>query len=367
MTAPSLTIQYISNKKRSFRLGRTLKEQLVLTRSRLQQVIWFALTLGLSAQFAYAAEPASIQLKWVYQAQFAGYIVAQQKGYYTDHGLTVTIRPGGPDTAASQILASGGVDFAVDWLPSALAAREKGVNLVNVAQFFARAGGVVTCWRSSGIATPADFRHKTIGVPLGGSEYSFTAWASRLRLSTSGTDPDIKIIKLGFNVDPLLQHQADCLSTQIYNEFYQILDAGIKPDQLIVFAYADYDVDTLEDGLYVLQSRLADPAFAAKAARFVAASIEGWTYAVAHPEEAAKIIVDNDPAGVANYPTQLRQMKEIAKLVSVPGRAMGNLDPEAFDRTVGVLMNRGSKSIITQKPEDAWTHAVWARAQAELK
>jgi NitT/TauT family transport system substrate-binding protein len=326
-----------------------------------------AVALMLTTPTAQALEPTSIQLKWVYQAQFAGYIVAQQKGYYKAHGLEVTIKPGGPDLAPPQVLAGGGVDFAVDWLPSALAAREKGVPMVNIAQFFTRAGGMITCFRSSGITKPEDFKGKTIGVVFGGNEYPFLAWAGHLHLTTSGAKPDIKIIKLGFNVDPLLQHQADCIATQIYNEYYQILDAGHKPGELITFPYADHDVDTLEDGLYALGPKLADPKFAAKAAAFLAASIEGWKYAVAHPDEAAKIIVDNDPAGVAVYNIQLRQMKEIVKLVGTGGKGIGYLDPAAFDRTVSVLMTGGSTPIITKKPENAWTHAIWDKAETELK
>ncbi len=327
-----------------------------------------AAALGLSAGSARALEPTSIQLKWVYQAQFAGYIVAQTKGFYKAHGLEVTIKPGGPDLAPPQVLAGGGVDFAVDWLPSALAAREKGVPMVDIAQFFTRAGGLITCWKVAGKTTPEQyFKGKTVGVAFGGNEFPFLAWASHLHLTTTGANPDIKLIKLGFNVDPLLQHQADCIATQIYNEYYQILDHGIKPDQLVTFAYADYHVDTLEDGLYALAPKLADPKFAAKAAEFLAASIEGWKYAISHVEEAAHIIVDNDPAGVALYPIQLRQMKEIAKLIGTGGKGIGYLDPAAFDQTVDVLLTGGSTPIITKKPEGAWTHSVWDKAETELK
>jgi len=327
-----------------------------------------AAALGFSTTSARALEPTSIQLKWVYQAQFAGYIVAQTKGFYKAHGLEVTIKPGGPDLAPPQVLAGGGVDFAVDWLPSALAAREKGVPMVNIAQFFTRAGGLITCWKVPGKTTPAEyFKGKTVGVAFGGNEFPFLAWASHLHLSTTGANPDIKIIKLGFNVDPLLQHQADCIATQIYNEYYQILDHGIKPEQLVTFAYADYHVDTLEDGLYALAPKLADPKFAAKAAEFLAASIEGWKYATTHVEEAAHIIVDNDPAGVAVYAVQLRQMKEIAKLVNAGSKGIGYLDPAAYDQTVDVLLTGGSAPIITKKPEGAWTHSVWDKAETELK
>ena len=328
----------------------------------------FAGAVALSAPQAQANDAMSIQLKWVYQAQFAGYIVGQQKGFFKNHGIDITIKPGGPDLAPAQVLAGGGVDLAVDWLPSALSAREKGVEMVNIAQFFSRAGGEITCFKSSGITKPEDFKGKTIGVAFGGNEYPFLAWAGHLKLSTSGAKPDIKIIKLGFNVDPLLQHQADCISTQIYNEYYQILDAGFKPADLVTFPYSDYKVDTLEDGLYALQGKLSDPKFADKAARFLAASIEGWKYAIEHQEEAAKIIVDNDPAGVATLPIQLRQMKEIAKLVGTSGKGIGYLDPAAFERTVDILMIGGSNPVITKKPDAAaWSHAVWDKAEKDLK
>jgi NitT/TauT family transport system substrate-binding protein len=345
-----------------------LKKTILKAVPRWGMAALLAASASLLATRAEANDAMAIQLKWVYQAQFAGYIVGQQKGFFKNHGIDITIKPGGPDIAPAQVLAGGGVDLAVDWLPSALSAREKGVAMVNIAQFFSRAGGEITCFKSSGIKTPEDFKGKTIGVAFGGNEYPFLAWAAHLKLTTSGAKPDIKIIKLGFNVDPLLQHQADCISTQIYNEYYQILDAGFKPADLVTFAYADHGVDTLEDGLYALQPKLADPKFAEKAARFLAASIEGWTYAVEHPEEAAKIIVDNDPAGVATLPVQLRQMKEIAKLVGTSGKGIGYLDPAAFDRTVSILLVGGSNPVITKKPDaSAWTHTIWDMAEKDLK
>jgi NitT/TauT family transport system substrate-binding protein len=323
---------------------------------------------GLLATPARALEDTSIQLKWVYQAQFAGYIVAQQKGFYKAHGLNVTIKPGGPDLAPPQVIAGGTVDFAVDWLPSALAAREKGVPMVNIAQFFTRAGGLITCWKVPGKTTPVEyFKGKTVGVAFGGNEFPFLAFAAHQGLTTSGANPDVHVIKLGFNVDPLLQHQADCIATQIYNEYYQILDHGIKPDQLVTFAYADYHVDTLEDGLYALAPKLAEPKFKAKAVAFLAASIEGWRYAVQHPEEAAQIIVDNDPSGVATLPIQTRQMREIAKLVGTGGKGIGYLDPAAYDQTVDVLLSGASTPIITKKPEGAWTHEIWDAAIKQVK
>ncbi len=130
----------------------------------------------------------------------------------------------------------------------------------------------LTCRADSGVKTPADFKGKTLGVWFGGNEYPFLSWMDKLKLKTSGADADIKVLKQGFNVDPLLQKQAACISTMTYNEYWQIIDAGVKPADLVVFKYEDQGVATLEDGLYTLDAKLKDPAAVDKLARFVRAS-----------------------------------------------------------------------------------------------
>ena len=190
------------------------------------------LTTALFAAFASQAaaqDTVTLQLKWVTQAQFAGYYVAAAKGFYTEEGLAVTILPGGPDVAPTQVIAGGGADVVVDWMPSALAAREKGLALVNIAQPFKSSGMMLTCLKESGVATPADFADKTLGVWFGGNEYPFLNWMNTLGLKTDGSAGGVTVLKQGFNVDPLLQKQAACVSTMTYNEYWQVIDAGIKP------------------------------------------------------------------------------------------------------------------------------------------
>src|SRR6478736_5290899 len=199
--------------------------------------------LGIAlAQPARAADPVTIQLKWGTQAQFAGYYVAKAKNYYKDAGLDVTIKPGGPDLAPPQVIAGGGADVIVDWMPSALASREKGVPLVNIAQPFKRSGMMLTCRKDTGITKPEDFRGKTLGVWFYGNEYPFLSWMAKLGIPTDGSAKGVKVLKQGFNVDPLLQKQADCISTMTYNEYWQVIDAGYKPSQLVVFKYEDQGV-----------------------------------------------------------------------------------------------------------------------------
>jgi NitT/TauT family transport system substrate-binding protein len=309
---------------------------------------------------ANAADKVTIQLKWVADAQFAGYFVAQDKGYYKAAGLDVTIKPGGPDIAPEQVLAAGGADVIVDWMTAALAAREKGVPLVNVAQIFQREGLELTCLKASGVKSPKDFKGRTLGVWFYGNEYPFYAWMNKLKMPTEGGPNGVKVLKQNFNVDPLLQHQADCISTMTYNEYHQVLEAGIKPSQLIVFKYSDQGVGVLEDGLYANGDKLKDAHYADVMARFVAASIKGWAYAVKHPDDGAKISLAADTTGAQNAKHQKSMMEEVAKLISESKNPIGYLNVADYKRTVEELKEQ---KIITKEPEGAYTHAVYDAAK----
>ncbi len=311
--------------------------------------------LGLAAP-AWAADDVTLQLKWVTQSQFAGYYVALENGYYEEEDLNVTILPGGPDIAPTQVIAGGGADVVVEWMPAALAARENGLPLVNIAQPFKSSGMMLTCWGDVGIEAPADLANRTLGVWFFGNEYPFLSWMSQLGIGTEGkAEGSVEVLKQGFNVDPLLQRQADCISTMTYNEYWQVIDAGVSPDELITFKYEDQGVATLEDGLYVLEENLSDDAFADKMARFVRASMKGWKWAEENPEDAAMIVLDYDETGAQTEEHQIRMMGEVAKLTA---GSNGALDVADYERTVATLLAGGSDPVITKAPEGAWTSAI---------
>jgi NitT/TauT family transport system substrate-binding protein len=310
----------------------------------------------LATSGAAMAEKVTLQLKWVTQAQFAGYLVAQAKGFYKEAGLEVEIKPGGPDINPQQVLAGGGADVVVDWMPSALATREKGQAVVNIAQPFKKSGMMLTCRAETGIKAPEDFKDKTLGVWFFGNEYPFMSWMSKLGYKTDGSAGGVKVIKQGFNVDPLIQKQADCVSTMTYNEYWQVIDAGIPADQLVTFKYEDQGVATLEDGLYVMEDKLKDPAFVHSMAMFVKASMKGWDYARANNDEAAQIVVDADTTGAAAIDHQKRMMGEISKLTE---GSDGSLDVASADRTVATLLASGGDApVITKAPAGAWSAVV---------
>ena len=308
---------------------------------------------------AASAEDVTLQLKWVTQAQFAGYYVAADQGFYEEEGLNVTIKPGGPDIAPPQVIAGGGADVIVEWMPAALAAREAGLPLVNIAQPFKSSGMMLTCRNDSGVTATEDFKGHTLGVWFFGNEYPFLSWMSTLGIPTDGGPEGVTVLKQGFNADPLLHKQAACISTMTYNEYWQVIDAGLTPEDLTVFKYQDEGVATLEDGLYVLEDRLSDPAFVETMAKFVRASMKGWKWAEEHPDEAAMIVLENDETGAQTEAHQKRMMSEIAKLTA---GSDGTLDPADYERTVKTLLAAGSDPVITKEPEGAWTHAVTDKA-----
>ena len=169
----------------------------------------------------------------------------------------------------------------------------------------------------------------------------------------------MKVLKQGFNVDPILQKQADCVSTMTYNEYWQIIDAGLSADDLVVFKYEDQGVATLEDGIYVLEDKLKDPAFEDQMVRFVRASMKGWKFAEENPDEAADIVLENDASGAQTEKHQKRMMREIAKLTA---GSNGALDEADFKRTVSTLLKGGSDPVITKEPVGAWTSAITDKA-----
>ncbi len=130
--------------------------------------------------------------------------MALEKGFYDDEGLNVTILPGGSDIAPPQVLAGGGADIMLNWMPSALAAREKGLPVVNIAQPFTSSGLMLTCWKDTGIETGEDVRGKTICDCLFGTEYPFLSWMSQVGIGTEGGDDGVIVLMQGFHFDRLL-------------------------------------------------------------------------------------------------------------------------------------------------------------------
>ena len=327
------------------------------TFSALLGVLVFAVPLALATP-ASAQTKLKLVLNWKYQGPQGMFFLAEDRGYYKAEGLEVTLDQGNGSGAAVPLVANGTYDAGFGDINALieLAAKKPEDAPIAVYVMFNQPPFTVAVKAESAIKSPKDFKGKTLGVWFGGNEYPFLAWMAKLGLKTDGSPDGVKVIKQGFNVDPLLQKQADCISTMTYNEYWQVIDGGFKPSQLVVFKYEDEGVATLEDGLYATEARLKDPAFVGKMARFVKASMRGWDYARKNPDDAAQVVLAADTTGAQTEKHQKRMMGEIAKLLTTGD---GKLDPADYERTVATLLTGGSDPVITKKPTGAWTHKIY--------
>lgn len=306
------------------------------------------------AQARGAEDRVTLQLKWHTQSQFAGYYVALEKGFYAEENLDVLIKSGGPGIATPEVLAKGSADVIVDWMPSALAAREAGVPLVHIAQPFDASALMLVCRKDRGISSPVHFGGKRFGVWLAGNEYPFLSWINRLGLSIDGGEDGVEILEQGADVSLLSSGRADCISMLTYG-FWQLDEAGFGEEELVVFRYENQGLSVLEDGLYVLEESLTDPTFTDKMARFVRASMRGWQYAEERPDEAVKIVLAYDIDGNLDKETQTYMMREVLKLTR---GSDGRLDVSDYWRTVNILLSGGTVPVITEWPVGAWTRKI---------
>ena len=261
----------------------------------------------------------TFQLKWVTQAQFAGYYAADAKGYYKKAGLDVKIRVGGPDIIPEQVVAGGQAQLGLDWLPSLMSARDQGTKLVNVAQVFTRSGMTEITWKSSGINTIAKMRGKKVGNWLGGNEFELFA-----ALSRAGMDPahnkGVTIVKQPFDMNLFVNHQIDAASAMTYNELAQVLETK-NPKTGKLYTLRNLNVikmdkigtGMLEDGIFGTESWLKDKKNQETAKKFLVASFKGWIYCRSHLKDCVRMVLSHGPTLLKGHQTW--QMNEINALI----------------------------------------------------
>ncbi|MGQ2915852.1 ABC transporter substrate-binding protein [Microbacterium aurantiacum] len=322
----------------------------------------------------------SLQLQWLPQAQFAGYYVALDQGYFEDEGFTdVEILPSGGDIVPQDALLAGEVDFAIAWVPKVLGSLEaSGAELTDIAQVFQDSGTLQVSWADSGIESVADFEGKRIGSWGFGNEWEIFAAMAEEGLDAS----TVSIVTQDFSMNALLDRDVDAAQAMTYNEWAQILevvnpDTGelYQPEDFEVVSYQDTAGAMLQDAIWADTARLeSDPAYADAAVRFLKAVVKGWVFARDNPEEAAQITYDAAINAEAAFPVgpthQLWQMNEVNKLIWTGGE-FGVVDQAAWDQTVaGALaaVNQDGLNLITaEPPASAFSNEYIEQALAELQ
>ncbi|MCI3922250.1 ABC transporter substrate-binding protein [Paenibacillus sp. TRM 82003] len=292
------------------------------------------------------AVPVKLQLKWVPQAQFAGYFVALDKGYYEDEGLAVEILPGGPDIVPEQQVASGAAEIGVDWVASLLAHQEQGLPLIEIAQIYQDSGLVLVSKKDSGIASAADLKGRKVGNWMGGNEFELLALFDKYSFDPT---KDLEFIKQGFTMDQFLIGELDAASAMTYNEYQVVLEQGIPASELTVIDMNDEGVAMLEDNLFANAEWLQDNKDTA--AKFVRASLKGWKEAIADPEAAVDSVMEAAEEGSTSKAHQLKMMEEVAKLVMPEGfdeSKIGFIDEAMFKQTADIALQFG---VITKEAD----------------
>lgn len=299
----------------------------------------FLLSAAATSLFAAGNPPLkkiSFITAWMPQAQFAGFYAAQEMGLYKKHGLEVTILHGGPDSSPYDSLMNGKADVALFWLVFGIEKRVEGVPLVNIAQIIQRSALMLVAKKSSGIETPRDIAGRKVGLWDEIFQIQPRAFFKKYRIQAT-------IIPQAYSVNLFLRDGVDVTSAMWYNEYHTILNAGYDPDELTLFFFQDHGLSFPEDGLYVLEKKLAeDPG---RYAAFVEASFEGWQYAFEHPEEILKIVLKRMkeariPANGVHQKWMFERMKDLI-VPREKGRPMGTLTAEDYGRTTGLLKESG--------------------------
>jgi NitT/TauT family transport system substrate-binding protein len=300
-------------------------------------------------------QPVTVQLKWVTQAQFAGYYAALEEGYYEDEGLEVTIRPGGPDIVPEQVVLGGQAEFGLNWLDNTLATRDQGGQIVNIAQVFARSGMTEITWADSGLEEIGDLEGKKVGVWLGGNEHKLFA-----ALTKNGLDPqsDVEIVAQPFDMNLFLNREVDAAAAMTYNELAQVLeqenpDTGelYTLDDLNVFLMTELGTGALEDGVFVRSDWIEDDANQDIATRFLKASFKGWVFCRDNFEECLQYVLDNGPTLPEGH--QRWQLNEINKLIWPNELGIGIMDPESWEVTKQIAVDFG---IVENEPDAEATY-----------
>jgi len=308
-----------------------------------------------------AMTPVRLILKWVTQAQFAGYYVALKNGYYAKEGLDVHIQPAGPNLAPESVVENGGADFGIDWMPSLLAQRDHGQNIVNVAQIFQTTGMRLIAFKSEHLMGPQDFKGKKVGVWFYGNEYQFFAWMHKLGIAPTKS---FTVYHQQFEMNTFLRHQIDVASAMTYNELGVVLESGIKLSDLTIWDYAKEGVSMLEDGLFARGDYLTKNHDVA--VKFLRASIRGWQDVVKDPTTAGKIVYSYDTLKAATQAHEIYMATEVAKLInfgSAIQKGIGYMDPAAFQRTA---TNCLQQKVIAKAPTLAYDQSYWKAAISSL-
>jgi NitT/TauT family transport system substrate-binding protein len=308
--------------------------------------------------------PVRLQLQWFAQAQFAGYYAAVAEGFYEEEGLDVEILEGAVDIVPQQVVATGGAEFGIAWVPKALVSNTEGVGLLNVGQVFQRSGTLMVSWADSGITEPADWAGRTVGNWGFGNEYELTA-----AIEQEGVE-DVELVAQNFDMEGLLSRELDAAEAMTYNEYAQLLEAVdpetgelYQPEDFTVIDFNEVGTAMLQDSLWVTEDYAAENGETIEA--FLRGTFRGWAFCRDEPDTCVQHVLDAGPTLGESHQTW--QMNEVNKLVWPSTTAIGVMDEEQWAQTVEVATSQIPELQGQEIPETAYTTEFAEAAVAALE
>jgi NitT/TauT family transport system substrate-binding protein len=278
---------------------------------------------------------------WIPQAQFAGYMIALEKGFFRDAGIRLELMKGGPQTPPFDFLANRKTDFCTGWLSTAVRHRVRGIPVVNVGQFFQRSSLMLVTRKALGVKSPEDLSNRRIGLWEGDFRIPALALFRKFGLRPV-------IVPLYETVNLFHANAVDAVSVMEYNEYHLLLNSGLNADELNVLRLRDYGMNFPEDGLYCLESFQRErPDLCA---RMLEACVKGWRYALDHPDETLKCVMRHaneahTGTNLAHQRWMLAKIKEIMPENDNAGE-MGRLRRDDYENVCATLKESGVISLI---------------------
>ncbi len=308
--------------------------------------------------------PVSLQLQWFAQAQFAGYYAALEEGFYTEEGLDVEILEGAVDIVPQQVVATGGADFGIAWVPKALVSNTEDAGLVNVGQVYQRSGTLMVSWADEGIDAPQDWTGRTVGNWGFGNEYELTAAIEQAGVT------DIELVSQNFDMEGLLSRDLDAAEAMIYNEYAQLLEAVdpetgelYQPEDFSVIDFNEVGTAMLQDSLWVTEDYAGTEGETIEA--FLRGTAKGWVFCRDNPDECLEHVLAAGPTLGRSH--QAWQLNEVNALIWPSPAGIGVMDPDAWAQTVDVATTQIPELEGVEVTDDVYDSSFAEAAVASLE
>ena len=292
----------------------------------------------------------NLRLQWFAHSQFAGYIIAKEKGYYKEYGLDVNVLPAGPDLKPQVTVAAGSDDIGIGVPNQIIAAQSNDVPIVSIAQIFQDSPNRYILKKENSIEKLSDLKGKKVGLWLGGDEVEFIAMLKSQGMGKK----DVELIPQAFSVVPFIEDQYVCSQVTSYGEMNFLAIQGWTKDKLQILSPKDYNSAILGDLLFCKKDYLEENK--ETVTKFLEASIKGWQFCINQPEEALKIILDYNKE--LSKEEQELVMKSVIELITTGDAkeyGIGYINPKHLENAERILYesNQIDKRVIVSKLYDS--------------